>query len=511
VSKRPTSDALPRRIDVYLSGGGYRAALGALGVMYFLAFDGRWDDVRRIVSVSGGSIVNAHLALTRPMTSDVPSELSRLFETLTSRRHSLRAFFPALGALVVGTFAVIVTVYALSHSSGWTVLVAAAWLPIGLFYAIRLWLWLLYRSVVGTAYLDDLANSDWTIEHVFVATDLGRYGSVFFVANAIQPQVAASSSGYFDGRDVAFTKVLRATTALPPILPPTRMVLRSKPRRRNSPFASREYLWKPERAGHAVKMWLADGGVTGNLGIQLDSTLAPDNLALLEFTMSHTMSGTPATRTAYTCRWHDDQIAWNCCACHQETVVVDASGTTRRTSRLAERMLGVPVLSLPFLAVRSLQVMYGSSLADDQAHGGDVLVGVVSTDQMIKRIAMRNRPLSRSTSSIERMFAAGEFLQFSKDLAKPALQGTLGMSRLLRACYAARTATSKLATRLSAVRAPVAAQVVASGYLNACLNAYGPHALDHADQGMRWLAELLGPEAALDDWWNETLRSMSAS
>jgi hypothetical protein len=525
VSARAANDELPTRIDVYLSGGGYRAALGALGVMYFLAFDGRWDRVRRIISVSGGSVVNARLALARPDTPDVPTELTRLFRTLTSRRHSLRALVPAVAALfAVPVAAIAVSVWLLSDSLSVIALVAAnlvltlLCVMVGLYYALRMWLWLLYRGIVGKAYLDDLAGSDWMIEHVLVATDLSGHGSVFFVVNSIQPQVASVTRGYFDGRDVPFRKVLRASTALPPILPPTRLTLKSAPQRRNSPLAKREYLWDPEKnvwdpdthedIGDSVEMWLADGGVTGNLGIQLDSTIAPDNLALLEFTMAKTMRGPVHTR--YMCRWHGDQITWNCCKCEQDTVVVDASGTSRAAPRLAERALGVPLLGLPVFALRSLQVMYGSSLSDDQGLAGDQLVGVVSTDQMIKRVVIKNRPLSRSDSSVDRMVRAGEFLSISQSLVSPDVRRK-SLPRLMQGCYAARMASSELKTRLSAVSTPVAARVVASGYLNACLNVHGPEAIDTADKGIRRLATCLGPDAALQDWWDGVRAAMPAA
>jgi predicted acylesterase/phospholipase RssA len=515
VSEGAGSDALARRIDIYLSGGGYRAALGALGVMYFLAFDGRWADVRRIVSVSGGSIVNAHLALSRPATADVPDELTSLFRTLTSRRQSNRARLPAVIAFVVGTVPVVALVWDLSDSV--KVLAAAIWLPIALFYAVRLWLWLLYRGIVGAAYLDDLANREWTIEHVLVASDLSKHGSVFFLVNAIQAQVASLTRGCFDARDVTFRKALRATTALPPVLPPTRLILKSKPGRRDSRLAAREYLWRPEHEHdpHAqrakpLKAWLADGGVTGNLGIQLDATLAPDNPTLLDLVSLSTMTGTPLARNQYTCRWHDNQIAWNCLECRHDTVVVDASGLSPPTSRLFETMLGIPPLGVGFFAVRSLQVMYESSLLDDQALAGDLLIGVVRADQMIQRIAMKS-VLVGSTNPAHRAFEVGQFLQLSKNVAEPAFQQPAGMSDLMRACYTARTAASKVTTRLRAVSAPAAAQVVASGYLNTCLNTHGPDAFETADQGIRRLAKLLGPDAALDDWWDGVLGEISAN
>ena len=514
MTNHAANDAASRRIDLYLSGGGYRAALGALGVMYFLALESRWQEVGRIVSVSGGSIVNAHLALTRPDADNVMTELTHLFRTLTSRRESLKALAPALALLlVVPLAAVAVSIWVLNDSVSTIGLVAAnllvalAWIVIALRHAIRLWLWRLYHGVVGAAYLDELADADWHTEHVFVATDLSGHGSVFFVVNPIQPQVASVTRGYFDGRDVRFRKVLRATTALPPILPPTRLKLRSTPERPTSPLGQREYLWDPETKwlepresiGSTVKIWLADGGVTGNLGIQLDSRLAPDNVALLEFTMSKTMRG--AIHNKYMCRRHPHQIAWHCYECQNETIVVDASGTTKAAPRWLERTLGVPVVGVPYFTVRSLQVMYGSSLADDQGLAGDQLIGVVSTDQMRKRIARKNWPLSDSNNAAERMMKAGEHLESSLSLTAQWVR-QLRMSRLMQACYAARMASSELKTRLSAVSAPVAARVVASGYLNACLNAHGPGALDTADEGIRRLAELLGPDAALEWWWD---------
>ncbi len=51
------------RLGLALSGGGLRATLFHLGVVRFLRDAGRLDQVTHIVSVSGGSILGAHLAL----------------------------------------------------------------------------------------------------------------------------------------------------------------------------------------------------------------------------------------------------------------------------------------------------------------------------------------------------------------------------------------------------------------------------------------------------------------
>src|SRR6185503_11081871 len=51
------------RIGLALSGGGFRATLYHLGLIRFLRDAGILRDVTHITSVSGGSIIAAHLAL----------------------------------------------------------------------------------------------------------------------------------------------------------------------------------------------------------------------------------------------------------------------------------------------------------------------------------------------------------------------------------------------------------------------------------------------------------------
>jgi predicted acylesterase/phospholipase RssA len=51
------------RLGLALSGGGLRATLFHLGVVRFLRDAGLLGDVTHLVSVSGGSILGAHLAL----------------------------------------------------------------------------------------------------------------------------------------------------------------------------------------------------------------------------------------------------------------------------------------------------------------------------------------------------------------------------------------------------------------------------------------------------------------
>jgi len=84
------------------------------------------------------------------------------------------------------------------------------------------------------------------------------------------------------------------------------------------------------------------------------------------------------------------------------------------------------------------------------------------------------------------------------------------MPPLLLACFAARDEAAMVGTGLTAVARHRAARVVASGYLNACLNKHGSGAFATADAGIRRLASLLGPDAGLDEWWG-TVQTASAA
>jgi predicted acylesterase/phospholipase RssA len=487
----------PERIDLYLSGGGYRAALAAVGVLLFLQHDGRWPAVRRIVSVSGGSIVNAHLAIRRPDDAGLTSALVDMFVRLTSRTLTVRLLITAAAPFLVAWIAI---GWLTAHHSRTAMIVAVlAAVTVSLSYLLRCWAHLLFRDIVGSARLDDSGGTDWTVEHIFSTTDLSNHGSAFFIANPIQPQFCSLRRRYVDGRDVRFTTVLRATTALPPLLPPPRVRIKRKPGARNSPIAGRPYLWDSE-CGTDLTAWLADGGVTGNLGVQLDSTFSADNVALLEFSMAKTLAGHPHTGK-YFCPRHGNQLAWHCCACRSETYVVDASGLSPRPSRLLNATLGVPGAGFVVYLLRSLHVMYESSLIDDQANVGDALVGVVRTEQMVKRVARKNWPLSDSPESAVRMMTAGASIEKMAQLATPAFQRPLGMSDLMMACHIARAAAAEVRTGLFGIRGPVAARVVASAYLNVCLNIHGPMAFAMADQGIRHLGQVLGPAGRLDEWW----------
>jgi hypothetical protein len=81
---------------------------------------------------------------------------------------------------------------------------------------------------------------------------------------------------------------------------------------------------------------------------------------------------------------------------------------------------------------------------------------------------------------------------------------------LSKACFLAREDAAKVKTGLFAIRPHLAARVVASGYLNACLNTFGVHAFDRAQHGMEQLIALLGDDACLSEWWESVKRQVAS-
>src|ERR1019366_4465444 len=97
----PEPKAEREGIGLCLSGGGYRAALFHLGALRRLNECGILAKLRTISSVSGGSIISAHLAtrLSWPLTGPVldwESRVSVPFRQLTSTNIRTPAFLASL-------------------------------------------------------------------------------------------------------------------------------------------------------------------------------------------------------------------------------------------------------------------------------------------------------------------------------------------------------------------------------------------------------------------------------
>jgi len=389
-----------RKVTLFLSGGGYRAALGSLGAMYFVLSSGRWSNLARVVSVSGGGIVNARLAVRRPSETDAAAEFSTLFRLLTSRRRTW------LGVSIAVLPPALLAAAALAFLGELRWVLALVAIVVVLPFSLRLWLTWLYRGFVGKATFKDLETTTWNVEHTFVASDLGSSGSFVMSCNRVQPILYSVRRGYFDGRGTTFKQALRASTALPPVLPPLRLRLRpSPPRAVRSSLGYREWLWEPA-VGLRRAIWLVDGGVTGNLGSQLDPRISPDNLTLVDVANAKVQRGMVPDNA--NCAFHDE-LAWMCLQCEGRTLIVDSSGLPPPASRWGSVLLRVPGIWTVYNLSRTMRVMYEASLTDDQANAGEHLVSVVRTDMMAQEFARRHSPLTNSSNSRVRMMDAGGF------------------------------------------------------------------------------------------------------
>lgn len=106
-------------IRLLLSGGGHRAAVGSLGAIAYLAYSGRWDDVDEVVSVSGGSVANAALAVATPH-DDPWTVVSAALERMDRDQGRVWANWRRLLILVryLAAFSVVIAVIVVSTGFG---------------------------------------------------------------------------------------------------------------------------------------------------------------------------------------------------------------------------------------------------------------------------------------------------------------------------------------------------------------------------------------------------------
>ncbi|MHA7278886.1 hypothetical protein ACX80H_03945 [Arthrobacter sp. MDT2-2] len=256
----------PQRIVVYLSGGGYRAAIAAIGALLAVVAAGQWQDVRKIVSVSGGGLVNAWIAIRRPGSDqELVTALEDLYELLTNRQRSVRHLLVAVIVSLVPVSASVSIGLAFAPVLGawiWAYAIIAFFVSIGglVWLAPRVFLAQDYKVFAGR--LGSLRESGWHREHVFVSSDLWLSGYVGITAHIDQSFIAAPPLQPIDASALNFSTALRASTALPPMLPTVRLGIA----RPVDPTGS----GAGGNLGRTRSLWLIDGGATGNLGIQTD-------------------------------------------------------------------------------------------------------------------------------------------------------------------------------------------------------------------------------------------------
>lgn len=249
-----------------MSGGGYRAAIAAIGALLAVVSAGQWQDVRKIVSVSGGGLVNAWIAIRRPASDEeLVKALEDLYELLTDRQRSVRHLTVAVAAFLVPVATLTGVGFALAPiRGGWK----SAYAVTAFFASLGSLVWLAPRVFLAQNYkafggrLDSLRDSGWHKEHVFVASDLWLSNYVGIIAHTNQSFIAAPPLQPMDASSLNFSTVLRASTALPPLLPTVRLGI-SRPIDPTDSGARNDL-------GRTRSLWLVDGGATGNLGIQSD-------------------------------------------------------------------------------------------------------------------------------------------------------------------------------------------------------------------------------------------------
>lgn len=502
----PAPDAQDgRRWNLYLSGGGFRAALGAVGVLFYLSDSNAWIAVRRIVSVSGGGLTNAWLATHRPTSSELPVQLGSLFSRLTSRA-SVWLLVGVIGVTVVGLGAVVGLLALILGGSPlfWVLAILAILLFLVLFLQVgtRVWLNLLFRRFVGDDRLGGLDGEEWNREHIFVATDFEGAGPFFLLVNRLQAVAFSANRGLFDGREVSFAKTLRATTAFPPLLPPTRFAPKevTDPRPLSDP-RYREPVWKPRGAPRS--MLLADGGITGNLGVQLDVG-SPEGSDLLQ--TANAISRRGSAPLDADCVFHSGSLAWQCTECEQRTIVVDCSGQALARSRNTRWLLWLPLLGTLFHAVRTLKVMYQSHLALDAGGAGDDLVSTNRVEPLLKAKAKAkatagvNGAASSNGQMVEAGWRLGQVDNLARFLIDPSGRRAF-FTRLEWACVCARIDSGAVRTNLWSTTKLRAMITVASGYLNTCLALEDEDTFQTVATAMRNLDDSLRGRGELVRWW----------
>lgn len=253
-----------------LSGGSHRATLGALGAIgYFLWSDqhlepgsgnrpDRWSDIDEIVSVSGGSLLNASLAGHTSTVHETQNRLKEIRRRLVSDgllpHKTIRRSAITLTAVMVVVALVWVLLAAFGvvgpdvlSESPWSVLIALAILPATITAARRL----------GGAYQRDflnqiIGNSNTAVEsvvstqrHIICSSGLASGLPYYFTigGDPFEPMYGtALDTGYTLGDAVA------ASTALPGL----------------------GRVRAPQELRREV---LVDGGVSGGFGEQVSTTI----------------------------------------------------------------------------------------------------------------------------------------------------------------------------------------------------------------------------------------------
>jgi len=242
----------PEDIALSLSGGGHRATLYCLGVVLALVDRGLNSRVKHIASVSGGSIVNAFIALHCKYND--PQLTTDEFDKIAAKLVKIIVYKGILNRITIVVLLSVLLIpppifiwLAWNNTISWyyAIPLVVIWLCLALlrgliiewiieirYFPLRIKFKLLPpRLKITRIRLRDLHDS--SVEHVFCCTDLVEPGPVCFSSEPIKKKSRPGS--FFSGIDnniqwikrsatnVTIAAVVRASAAFPGI--PPRLVL----------------------------------------------------------------------------------------------------------------------------------------------------------------------------------------------------------------------------------------------------------------------------------------------
>jgi NTE family protein len=232
----PNEHGLENGIGLCLSGGGYRAMLFHLGVLRTVNRLGLLRGLRRISSVSGGSITAGTLGCHwSSLRFDSSGSATNLDEVIGSR-------IRALASTSIDVSAVLYSLLPFTHASDF---IAAKY----------------GKFLVGEATTDDLPADDHGPRFIFNAANL-QTGVLFRFS---RPYMADYKLGVWDRPKIPLAQVMAASSAFPPFLSPFVLRPKGEPRDPDKTFVS------AEGAIHRKlvrRITLTDGGVYDNFGLE---------------------------------------------------------------------------------------------------------------------------------------------------------------------------------------------------------------------------------------------------
>jgi NTE family protein len=226
----PAEEASADEFGLCLSGGGYRAMLFHVGVLWRLNEMGWLPRLTRISSVSGGSITAGVLALAwRNLEFDAAGVGTNFRSLVVDPLTKMAATSIDVSSVVVG-----------------------ALLP-GVSASDRVTKQ--YKKILfGDATLQDLPD---TPRFVFCATNVQSASLIRFT----KKRLADWQVGYVDAPNIELARAVTASSAFPPVLSPCEVKL---PDGAMKPFPDAELCRRP----FTTDLVLSDGGVYDNMGIE---------------------------------------------------------------------------------------------------------------------------------------------------------------------------------------------------------------------------------------------------